>query len=136
MTLPWWLRTAGSWANGACDVQGNGGLVDATGGTVNFTCFGVRPAITLDMRENPITVVSQPEDWAGELNEYPEIRVVAEGEGLTYQWYYRDDGQTEWRLSSETDNAYDSFPLRADRNGRELYCVVTDEYGSRPPASP
>ncbi len=74
-------------------------------------------------------ITEQPQDWAGQPGEYPAIRVTAEGEGLTYQWYYRDAGKERWLRSSETDDCYDSYPLSLMRAGRELYCVVTDPYG-------
>ena len=74
-------------------------------------------------------ITVQPENWAGEYGEYPAVSVSAEGEGLTWQWYYRNKGREDWSVSSETDSTYDSYPLTAERDGRELYCVVTDKYG-------
>ncbi|MBQ7145012.1 MAG: CehA/McbA family metallohydrolase [Oscillospiraceae bacterium] len=75
------------------------------------------------------TITEQPQSWVGLLGEYPEIRIVAEGEELSYKWYYRDAGTKKWKLSSETDDCYDSYPLDLTRAGREVYCVVTDAYG-------
>ena len=74
------------------------------------------------------TITSEPQSWTGNWNEYPDITVTAEGEGLTYKWYFRAAGTTAWSLSSDTDNSYDSYPLTAARDGREVYCVVTDRY--------
>jgi len=74
-------------------------------------------------------ITGQPRDWAGNYDEVPDISVTAEGEDLQYQWYYRDKGKTKWSLSSECDDSYDSYPLTKARDGRELYCVITDQYG-------
>ncbi|MBQ7646587.1 MAG: Ig-like domain-containing protein, partial [Clostridia bacterium] len=74
-------------------------------------------------------ITSQPQSWAGNWNEFPDITVIAEGPELTYKWYYRDAGQTKWKVSSDNDNCYDSYPLDETRNGREVYCLITDRYG-------
>ena len=75
------------------------------------------------------SVLAQPQSWTGAMGEYPAVTFAVEGEGLTYQWYYRDAGEEKWHKSSETDDCYDGYPLSAIRNGRALYCVVTDQYG-------
>jgi|GEM_PF-4817591 len=74
-------------------------------------------------------IAVQPQDWEGQPGDYPAISITAEGEGLSYQWYYRDAGKTDWSLSSDQDECYDSYPLNLMRNGREVYCVVTDAEG-------
>jgi len=74
-------------------------------------------------------ITSEPQNWIGVYGDYPWICVYAEGDGLTYQWYYRDVGETSFSKSSDTDYAYDSYPITTERNGRELYCVITDMYG-------
>ena len=75
------------------------------------------------------TITVQPQNWYGEYGEYPDITVVAEGESLTYRWYYRDAGKDDFIKSDETDNVYDSFPLTYARKGREVYCLITDKNG-------
>lgn len=77
-----------------------------------------------------LKITAQPQDWTGYAGEYPHISVAAQGDGLRYQWYYRDAGKTRFSASSERDSTYDSYPISEERNGRELYCVVTDRYGN------
>ena len=77
-----------------------------------------------------ITITAQPQDWYGYLGDYPSISVTAAGEGLTYAWYYRDAGSASFKLSSDRDDTYDSYPLTVERAGREVYCVVTDAQGN------
>lgn len=86
------------------------------------------PAFTEDGWTPPV-ITSQPESWTGAYGDYPSISVSAEGDNLTYQWYWRNAGVSGWSVSSDKDNCYDSYPLNAVRDGREVYCTITDEYG-------
>ncbi len=104
-------------------------------GSVTINLVTVPPyrysSVTFDFSAAvPITVTAQPQSWQGEPGDYPIIRVEAEGDGLTYQWYWRNAGKTAWNVSSDTDDCYDSYPLNATRNGREVYCRVTDSEGN------
>ena len=76
-----------------------------------------------------VSITSQPEDVAVDLNKTARTSVVAEGEELTYQWYGRDKGQTEFFKSSIKTNTY-SVKLVQSKIGREVYCVITDKYGN------
>ena len=78
---------------------------------------------------NGPTITAQPENWTGAMGEYPSITVVAEGEGLSYQWYWKNADQTKYHVSSDKDDSYDSYVLNDYRNGRSVYCVITDQYG-------
>ncbi len=75
------------------------------------------------------TIVVQPQDWHGRMGAYPSISVEAEGEELQYQWYYRNKDARKWTASSDRDDCYDSYPLTSVRDGREVYCLITDKYG-------
>ena len=87
--------------------------------------------LALPEEGTPLVITAQPQDWTGALDEYPSISVTAEGDGLTYQWYFRDADGAGFRASAEKDEVYDPYPMSADRNGREVYCVLTDRYGRR-----
>ena len=60
-----------------------------------------------------------------------EFTVVAEGEELTYQWYFKAAGSEDWQKSWSTgyDTATLSVELRAYRDGQQYKCVVTDVNG-------
>ncbi len=75
-----------------------------------------------------LEIVSQPADSTVSFGERFCATVEAEGEGLKYQWYYRNYGTDKWYKSSVKDNTYDDVMTEA-RNGREIYCVITDTYG-------
>ena len=76
-----------------------------------------------------LEIVSQPTDATAHLGEMFCATVEAKGEGLKYQWYYRNAGSEEWHKSGVRDNTYDDEMTKA-RNGRDIYCVITDQWGS------
>ena len=76
-----------------------------------------------------IVIKKQPVDGRAELGQYATVSVEAEGNGLTYQWYYREANMTNWYKATDfTTNVY-SVQLTAQRTGRSLYCVITDADG-------
>ena len=84
---------------------------------------------TLHLRTAELKITSQPEDVTGTIGQKITLTVVAEGEGLTYQWYVRDSENDSWRKSSCT-KASNSTKLNAAADGRQLYVVVTDSSGA------
>lgn len=83
--------------------------------------------ITLTMAE-PVKIVTQPENQTVSAGEQASFTVAAEGDGLTYQWYYRDTGSSVWKTSSCKTETY-SFTMKESRDGRRVRCKVTDAYG-------
>ena len=58
------------------------------------------------------------------------VTVNATGDGLKYKWYYKNKGASKFTLTtSVTGNTY-SAKMDASRDGRQVYCVVTDKYGN------
>jgi len=74
-------------------------------------------------------ITTQPESAYALPGEPVVVRLEAEGAGLTYQWYLKNAGSENWSLSSIKKNSY-SVTMTNARDGRLLYCVVTDKYGS------
>ena len=79
--------------------------------------------------QQAITITGQPEDAEVYPCETARTSFTAEGEGLTYQWYGRDPGQTKFWKSDLTGTTY-SVKLVKSKIGREVYCVITDKYGN------
>ncbi len=78
----------------------------------------------------PVKITQQPQSAAGFDAERVTVTVKATGEGLTYQWFYKNAGDTAFALTSTyTTNVY-SVPMNASRDGRQIYCVITDKYGN------
>jgi uncharacterized protein YecE (DUF72 family) len=76
-----------------------------------------------------LQITSQPTDQTAAFGEMFCATVGAQGEGLKYQWYLRNAGSDKWYKSSVRDNTYDDVMTKA-RNGREIYCVITDALGN------
>lgn len=73
-------------------------------------------------------IISQPKSAAVSAGNTAAFSVKATGKGLTYQWYYRNAGETAWKVSTCTKASY-YVTSSAALDGRQFYCVVTDEYG-------
>ena len=79
--------------------------------------------------DEELEIVTQPVNGEAVLGERYCVTVEAKGEGLKYQWYFRNDGATRWSKSGVTDNTYDDV-MNKTREGREVYCVITDKFGN------
>ena len=76
----------------------------------------------------PVITVQPKNQTAGEGN-LATFSVTATGDGLTYAWYYKDPGQSSFTKSASTANSV-TYNATAVRNGRQVYCVVTDQNGN------
>ncbi|MBQ1362783.1 MAG: hypothetical protein IIY43_07010, partial [Oscillospiraceae bacterium] len=72
-----------------------------------------------------LCIITQPEDISVANGAAVNVTIEAYGSGLTYQWYFKDAGSSSFTKSSCKTAAY-TTPMNADRNGRQIYCVVTD----------
>jgi lysophospholipase L1-like esterase len=76
-----------------------------------------------------LEIITQPTDATAAFGEIFCATVEATGDGLKYQWYFRNAGSDTWYTSGVRDNTYDDIMTKA-RNGREVYCVITDQWGN------
>jgi len=75
------------------------------------------------------TIVTQPKSVSVANGKTAKVTVVASGEGLTYQWYVKNPGGSSYSKSSITGSSY-SCPMDSSRNGRKVYCKITDRFGN------
>ncbi|MBR3098427.1 MAG: leucine-rich repeat domain-containing protein [Clostridia bacterium] len=79
----------------------------------------------------PLAITVQPSNArVKKAGDTAEVSVTATGDGLTYQWYLKDPGKTDYKASSVQKAVY-STSLTAAKDGRMLYCVITDAYGNQ-----
>ena len=84
----------------------------------------------LDWREEvTLEITTQPKTAYAKLGEKAKLTVKAEGDGLTYQWYVKDVGDSKYFLSSIDTPTY-SMKMTEANHGRRAYCVITDAYGN------
>ncbi|MBQ4611988.1 MAG: hypothetical protein IJB26_00400, partial [Clostridia bacterium] len=98
-------------------------ITDNTGVTAT-TC-----TVTLSTVD-PVAIVQQPTDFGGALGASVSTAVVAKGDDLRYQWYYKEAGQETFNRSTVTTATY-AVELNKVRDGRQLYCVIIDRYGAK-----
>jgi len=58
------------------------------------------------------------------------VTVQAQGDGLTYKWYYKNKGDSKFSLTDSFKGTTYSVAMDSTRNGRQVYCVITDQYGN------
>ena len=73
-------------------------------------------------------ITQQPENVTAASGEKVTVTVVAEGDGLTYTWYYASKNSSKFSKSETKGNTY-STTMNAERDGRQLYCLIKDAYG-------
>ncbi len=73
-------------------------------------------------------IVVEPEDAGAAMGKTIKVYLEAEGDGLTYQWHYKNDGEKNYSKSSNQTATY-STTMTATSKNRMVYCVVTDAYG-------
>ena len=57
--------------------------------------------------------------------------VIATGDGLTYKWFYKNKAMTSFvESTSITSDTYTVDKMTSSRDGRQIYCVITDKYGN------
>uniref|UniRef100_UPI00388DAFE0 starch-binding protein n=1 Tax=Ruminococcus sp. TaxID=41978 RepID=UPI00388DAFE0 len=97
----------------------------------NASGFSVNSDIaTITYSATPITITAQPQNWYGQDGAQVSISVTAEGEGLTYQWFYWKAEKNKWIAAADTDSVYDSITMASKFAGREVFCKITDQNGN------
>ena len=99
-------------------------ITDAYGNSVTS-----ETATLIRIAASELKIDKQPEDAEGAIGETVSVAVEAEGEGLKYQWYYRNAGAEAFAKSSTRTATYE-VEMTTTRAGREVYCVITDAFGN------
>ena len=89
----------------------------------------VQSATALLRRQVTITKESATAAYA-KMGAAATVRVTALGDGLTYTWYFRNDGKTAYSRSSVKTATY-SATMSDKVKGRRVYCIVKDKYGKK-----
>ena len=97
-------------------------VTDSAGDSVSSDWIEVVPKIIISQ---------QPVDVMVEEGEKAVVKLSATGEDLTYDWYYRNPGKSYFEYTSTfKGNSYTIPSLDESRNGRTVYCIITDKYGN------
>ena len=77
----------------------------------------------------PLKITAHPADISVKSGSTVAFTVVADGEGLQYQWYYKKTGATGWSLWKGHTTATTTAVSNDGWNGMKVYCKVTDAAG-------
>lgn len=95
-------------------------ITDAYGNTVKSKTVAMRMSATITQQPTSVEVAS---------GKKAVVSVEAVGKDLTYKWYYANPGSSTFRYTdSFTSDTY-SVKMTSARDGRKVYCVITDSYG-------
>lgn len=86
--------------------------------------------VTISQSVSGVRITTQPVSVAVEDGLTAQIRFTAVGEGLVYKWYIKNKGSTSFAYSSTFTGSVYSAQMNEARDGRQLYCIVTDIYGN------
>ena len=75
------------------------------------------------------TITQQPKTVSAANGATAKVPIKASGDGLTYTWYFKNAGATKYTKSSTTKSTY-SITMSDKIRDRQIYCVVTDQYGN------
>ena len=79
----------------------------------------------------PLEIIEQPECFEGYEGEYATFTVVAQGEGLKYQWQVDKNGWTNCSVNDGAKTDTLTLEIKPSRDGYCYRCVITDKYGSK-----
>ena len=87
--------------------------------------------VTITKRGETVKITQQPVSVAVPTGEKAIVKVTAVGDGLKYKWYFKNKNSSSFTLTTTfTGNTY-SATMDDARNGRSVYCVITDKYGNK-----
>ena len=92
-----------------------------------------------NQNESPATegvVVMLSEDVMASVNDVIGFSVAAQGNGLSYQWYYRPDGSCFWSVWEGQTAAAAEAGASCFWDRRQVCCVITDRDGRRTATQP
>ena len=79
---------------------------------------------------SPVEITEQPEIIVAAYGTEAKATIKAEGDGLTYKWYYKNKSDSKFYYTKTFDNKKTySVKMSDSRDGRQVYCIVTDKYG-------
>ena len=83
------------------------------------------------VQSGSVAITKQPQDVTGSIGSGQKLTVSASGDGLTYQWYYLNNGTKTWVKTGCTGNTTGTLTFTLDQytNGRIWKCIIKDKNG-------
>ena len=86
--------------------------------------------VTVNLPNPVVKITKQPVATSAKKNQKVSVSIAASGDGLSYQWYYKDTDDAKFDTSTNKTSTYTTTMI-SSRNGRKIYCVVKDKYGNK-----
>ncbi|MBO4677777.1 MAG: leucine-rich repeat protein, partial [Oscillospiraceae bacterium] len=102
-----------------CIVSNTSGKVTSSSAKLTVTAAVAAPTIT-----------TQPKAQTAAVGATATFKVVASGEGLTYQWQYKTSGSSTWKDKSGATKASYTVTAKESYNGIQYRCKVSNAGGS------
>jgi len=96
---------------------------------VTDTYGGSEKSVPVTLRSQ-VAITKQPTNASAAIGKAVKTSVTATGNGLKYQWYVKNPGQTSFSKSSITSAVYE-YVMSEAKNGRQVYCEITDMFGNK-----
>ena len=77
-----------------------------------------------------LKITKQPADVKTSEGQKTTFKLTATGSDITYKWYYKKAGASEWTYWPGHDYASTHATANKSWNGMQVYCVVTDGSGN------
>ena len=77
-----------------------------------------------------VRLVTAPTSVDVDEGETASVSLTATGDDLTYAWYYKNKGEAEFSKTDSFTGPTYSVEMNESRDGRQVYCVVTDGNGN------
>ena len=90
-----------------------------------FSCSSVAYAKTA------LKITKQPASVTVASGKTAKVSFKVSGDSLKYKWYYKNPGSSKFSTTSSFKSNYYSVSMNKDRNGRQVYCVITDALGNK-----
>ena len=83
-----------------------------------------------NMECNFAEVDKQPAVGVNLSGKTAKVYVTAKGKDNTYKWYYKNKGGSDYTYTSSFKGRSYSISMNSARDGRQVYCIITDSYGN------
>ena len=122
-----WTGHTAATASGTADESWNGmkvmcAVADADGSKLN----SASATVTIDI---PLAITQQPQPVTAKAGDTVKFSVKASGSGLSYQWYFKKSGASDWTKWTGHTTAATSATANESWNGMQVMCSVTDGKG-------
>ena len=140
LTYQWQLKKGSKWANlttGGATTSTMSIKVDAAKNGKIYRCLitdanGEELAtneVSITIKAPSINIVNQPASYVGTVGSTATFNVVAEGEGLTYQWQLKKG--SKWANLSTGGATTSTMTIKVDefKDGKVYRCLITNAAG-------